>query len=104
VTDPQPVTRQVVEKLLAGIAAGPSPDLADCYAEDAVVEMPFAQLGGLVLRGRGEGDSAAFRQGGTGVLPLDAGRCDAASHHGSGGDCCRVDYEGQVLPTGSASG
>jgi uncharacterized protein len=42
----------VVERLLAGIAAGPTPQLAELYAPDAVVELPFARPGGLRLVGR----------------------------------------------------
>jgi ketosteroid isomerase-like protein len=48
----QPTPREVVERLLVGIASGPSADLADLYAPDAVVELPFASPDGLVLRGR----------------------------------------------------
>ena len=44
----------VVEKLLAGIAQGPSAELAELYAEDAVVELPYAKPGGLRLQGRDE--------------------------------------------------
>ena len=46
--------RDVVERLLAGIAAGPTPGLAELYAEDATVELPFAGPGGVHLRGRAE--------------------------------------------------
>ena len=44
--------REVIERLLAGIAAGVTPALAELYAESAVVELPFAQPGGLRLVGR----------------------------------------------------
>ena len=44
--------REVIERLLAGIAAGATPALAELYAESAVVELPFAQPGGLRLVGR----------------------------------------------------
>ena len=44
--------REVVERLLAGIAAGATPALAELYAESAVVELPYAQPGGLRLVGR----------------------------------------------------
>jgi ketosteroid isomerase-like protein len=43
---------RVVRRLLEGIAAGPAPELADLYAIDAVVELPFARRGGLRLDGR----------------------------------------------------
>ena len=42
----------VIERLLAGIAVGATPTLAELYAESAVVELPFAQPGGLRLVGR----------------------------------------------------
>jgi ketosteroid isomerase-like protein len=44
----------VVAELLARIAAGPSEALADLYAPDAIVELPFARPGGLRLTGRAE--------------------------------------------------
>ena len=43
---------RVVQRLLDGIAAGPTPELADLYDIDAVVELPFAGDGGLRLEGR----------------------------------------------------
>jgi ketosteroid isomerase-like protein len=44
--------REVVERLLSGIAAGGTRALTELYAESAVVELPFAQPGGLRLVGR----------------------------------------------------
>jgi uncharacterized protein len=44
--------RQVVQRLLDGIAKGPTPALADLYDANAVVELPFARPGGLRLEGR----------------------------------------------------
>jgi ketosteroid isomerase-like protein len=43
---------EVIERLLAGIAAGATAGLAELYAESAVVELPFAQPGGVRLVGR----------------------------------------------------
>jgi ketosteroid isomerase-like protein len=43
---------QVVQRLLDGVATGPTPALADLYEADAVVELPFARPGGLRLEGR----------------------------------------------------
>jgi uncharacterized protein len=45
---------RVVEQLLAGIAAGLTPALAELYSANAEVELPFAQPGGLWLHGREE--------------------------------------------------
>lgn len=47
-----PTPREVVRTLLEGIASGARPRLADLYASDAVVDLPFAGPGGLRLRGR----------------------------------------------------
>jgi ketosteroid isomerase-like protein len=44
--------RRVVERLLAGIAAGPNAALAELYAPDAVVDIVFARPGGLRVEGR----------------------------------------------------
>jgi ketosteroid isomerase-like protein len=44
--------RRVVERLLTAVAGGPGPELADLYADDAVVELPFAGPAGLRLVGR----------------------------------------------------
>ena len=91
--------RHLVEQLLAGIAAGPSLDLADCYAEDAVVELPFAQPGGLMLRGRAE-----IRQhfAGAAQAPFRLTPVDVTLHGTTdpGLIVAEYDYEGQVLPTG----
>jgi hypothetical protein len=37
-----PTPRETLDRLLRGISAGASPDLADLYADDAVVDLPFA--------------------------------------------------------------
>jgi uncharacterized protein len=44
--------RSVVQQLLDGITVGPTRELADLYAEEAVVVLPFAQPGGLRLEGK----------------------------------------------------
>jgi ketosteroid isomerase-like protein len=46
--------RQVFEQLSAGITSGAWAGLAGLYAEDAVVEMPFALPGPVRLHGRDE--------------------------------------------------
>jgi len=61
--------REVVEALLSGISSGPTAALADLYAVDAVVELPFAPPDGLVLRGREE-LRAHFDRAGKGALRL----------------------------------
>jgi ketosteroid isomerase-like protein len=43
---------EVFHRLLAGITGHRWADLPDLYAEDTVVEQPFAAPGGTVLRGR----------------------------------------------------
>jgi hypothetical protein len=42
----------VFERLLSGISDGAWPELADLYAEQAVVEQPFAPGGPTRLEGR----------------------------------------------------
>jgi ketosteroid isomerase-like protein len=46
--------RQVFDRLSAGISSGNWSQLADLYAEDVVVEMPFALPEAVRLRGRAE--------------------------------------------------
>jgi ketosteroid isomerase-like protein len=48
----QATPREIVERLLAGIGSGVTADLADLYAPDAVVELPFAPPEGVTIRGR----------------------------------------------------
>jgi uncharacterized protein len=49
-----PTAREVLDRLLAGIAQQAWAELADLYAEDAVVEQPFAIPRPISLVGRGE--------------------------------------------------
>lgn len=35
------MTREVIDRLIEHLGDGPSPDLADLYAEDAVIEVPL---------------------------------------------------------------
>ena len=64
--------RQVLESLLKGISDGRWGDLADLYAEDAVVEQPFAPTPPRRLEGR-EAIRAHFATAAQGPLRLKAG-------------------------------
>ena len=59
--------RRVLESLLQGISDGHWNDLADLYAEDAVVQQPFAR--------RRRGTSRAARRSGPTSPPPPRGRC-----------------------------
>jgi ketosteroid isomerase-like protein len=100
VRDPDHLSpRAVIEQLLAGIAAGPSPVLADLYAEDAVVELPFARPGGLLLNGRAE-----IRQHfvNAAQAPLRLTPVEVTLHGTTDPELivAEYDYDGQVLSTG----
>jgi uncharacterized protein len=98
--DPEPPDPQaVVEQLLAGIAVGPSPVLADLYAEDAVVELPFARPGGLLLTGRAEIRQHFVNAAGA---PLRLTPVEVTMHSTTDPELivAEYDYDGQVLPKG----
>jgi uncharacterized protein len=63
----EPNGRQLVARLLAGVHEGPSTALAELYAWDAVVELPFAGPSGLRIEGR-EAVAAHFARAGR--LPI----------------------------------
>lgn len=58
-----PAAREVVVRLLAGVDEGPSAALAELYAWDALVELPFAGPSGLRIEGR-EALGAHFERAG----------------------------------------
>jgi ketosteroid isomerase-like protein len=88
----------VFESLLQGISDRRWDDLADLYAEDAVVEMPFATPPGR-LEGR-EAIRAHFAAAGRGPLTL---RASNVVVHDTGDPevvIAEFDYDGQVSTTG----
>jgi uncharacterized protein len=91
--------RAVFERLLQGISNGAWSELADLYAEDAVVELPFAPGGTTRLEGR-EAIRAHFATAAGGSLKLRAGKVvvhDTADPEVIVGE---FDYHGQVTTTG----
>jgi hypothetical protein len=86
--------RSVLESLLQGISVGKWNDLADLYAQDAVVEMPFAPSAPTRLEGR-EAVRAHFAAAAGGPLGVPGSRqsagmsaswaCDAEEDEGSSG-------------------
>ena len=92
--------REVIERLLAGTAAGPTPALAELYAESAVVELPFAQPGGLRLVGR---EQLAQHFARAGRAPFRLRPVNVELHQTSDPEVvvAEYDYEGVTTPGGS---
>lgn len=91
--------RDVVQRLLAGVAEGPSSQLADLYAEDALVELPFAKPGGLTLRGRAE-IRQHFIRAGQAPFRLTPERVVLHETVDPEVIVAEYDYRGEVLATG----
>jgi uncharacterized protein len=91
--------RKVFESLLQGISAGRWHELADLYAEDAVVQMPFAPGGPDGLTGR-EAIRAHFRSAAGG--PLKPRGSNVVVHETTDPELiiAEFDYHGQVITTG----
>jgi ketosteroid isomerase-like protein len=92
--------RDVIERLLAGIAAGATPALADLYAESAVVELPFAQPGGLRLVGR---QQVAQHFARAGRAPFRLRPIDVQLHQTTDPEVvvAEYDYQGEIISTGA---
>jgi ketosteroid isomerase-like protein len=91
--------RSVLESLLQGISVGKWNDLADLYAQDAVVEMPFAPSVPTRLEGR-EAVRARFAAAAGGPLGVQASNVVV---HDTGDPevvIAEFDYDGQVTTTG----
>ena len=90
--------RRVLESLLQGISDGRWNDLADLYAEDAVVEQPFAPLPPRRFEGR-EAIRAHFAaaQG-----PLELTTSNVVVHDTADPEVvvAEFDYDGRVATTG----
>jgi ketosteroid isomerase-like protein len=98
-TAPEASAREVIERLLAGIAAGATPALAELYAESAVVELPFAQPGGLRLVGR---EQLARHFTLAGRAPLRLRPVNVKVHETTDPEVviAEYDYEGEMISTG----
>ena len=91
--------RKVFESLLQGISDGELSDLADLYAEDAVVELPFTPSSPTRLEGR-EAVRAHFAAAAGLPLRMKAGNVVV---HDTGDPevvIAEFDYDGQVTTTG----
>jgi ketosteroid isomerase-like protein len=92
--------RQVLESLLRGISDGRWDDLADLYAEDAVVEQPFAPTPPRRLEGR-EAIRAHFAAA-QGPLRLEASNVVVHDTGDAEVVVAEFDYDGRVATTGRA--
>jgi uncharacterized protein len=99
VTTSTPDASRVVEQLLASIAAGATPALAELYAESAVVELPFAQPGGLRLVGR---EQLAQHFTRAGRAPFRLRPINLTLHETTDPEVvvAEYDYQGEVTSTG----
>ena len=90
---------EVIERLLAGIAAGVTPALAELYAECAVVELPFAQPGGLRLVGR---EQLAQHFARAGRAPFHLRPANVKLHQTTDPEVvvAEYDYQGDITSTG----
>jgi ketosteroid isomerase-like protein len=97
---PDPASpRRVLESLLQGISGGRWNDLADLYAEDAVVEQPFAPSPPRRLDGR-EVIRAHFAAAAQGPLELKASNVVVHDTADPEVVVAEFDYDGRVATTG----
>jgi ketosteroid isomerase-like protein len=91
--------REVLERLVAGISAGRWDDLADLYAEDAVVEHPFALPEPTRIEGR---DAIRRRFAGATQVPLELVARDIVVHETADPEVVigEYAYDGRVITTG----
>lgn len=89
----------VVRALLDGIAAGPTEELACLYAEDAVVELPYAKPGGLRLQGRDQ-IRQHFARAAAAPFRLTPERLTVHRTRDDEVVIAEYDYAGEVLATG----
>ena len=91
--------RQVLDSLLRGISDGRWNDLADLYAEDAVVEQPFAPTPPRRLEGR-EAVRAHFAAAAQGPLRLQVSNLVVHETADPEVVVAEFDYDGRVATTG----
>jgi len=96
----QRTTRDIAVQLLARIAEGVSPDLAELYAADAVVELPFAAPGGLRLEGRAQ-IREHFAGASRAPVRLTPSRVRIHETHDPEVVVVEYDYDGEVTTTGA---
>lgn len=84
---------EVVEQLLAGVGDGPSAELADLYAHDAVVELPFAGPSGMRIEGR---DALRAHFARSGQLPIRLMPENVTLHEAADGEVVVAEYEYRI--------
>lgn len=91
---------EVFHRLLAGITGKSWEDLPDLYAEDTVVEQPFAPGGGTVLRGR---DTLRKHFAGAPGLGITMTADDVVTHQSTDPEVVTAEftYHGTVDATGA---
>jgi ketosteroid isomerase-like protein len=92
-------TRTIIEGHLARVSRGMTGDLADFYAEDAVVEQPFMPGGQARIEGRAS-LRAHFDRARS--MPLELRVVDLVVHETKDPEVviAEYDYDGRVVPTG----
>ncbi|MBO0689382.1 MAG: nuclear transport factor 2 family protein [Candidatus Dormibacteraeota bacterium] len=91
--------REVFERLLRGITERSPGELGDLYAEDAVVELPFARPAPLRIEGR---DQLVARFQGAGEIPLEFEARNVVVHETTDPEVivAEFDYVGRATTTG----
>jgi ketosteroid isomerase-like protein len=91
--------RTIIERHVGRVSLGMTGDLADAYAEDAVVEQPFMPGGPGRIEGR-EALRAHFE--GAASMPLELRVDDLVVHETTDPEVviAEYDYVGRVVPTG----
>jgi len=90
--------RTIIQRHLARVSHGLTGDLADAYAEDAIVEQPFLPYGQNRIAGR-EALRAHFER--AGLLPLKLRVDNLVVYETTDPETviAEYDYEGRVVPT-----
>lgn len=93
--------RTIIEHHLARVSLGMTGDLADAYAENAVVEQPFMPHGQGRIEGR-EALRAHFERARTMPLELRVDHLVVYETTDPEVVIAEYDYDGRVVPTGEA--
>jgi ketosteroid isomerase-like protein len=94
-----PTPRQVFETRTSLIAAGRWEEIADLYAEDTVVETPFALPAPHRAEGR-EAVRAHFARSGTGAMEMQTENVRVYETTDPEVIIIECDYKGRFIPTG----
>jgi uncharacterized protein len=94
-----PTPRETFDRLLRGISVGAWPDLADLYADDAVVDLPFAIPAPVHLAGRAA-VRAPFAKAAAGPVALEPRNVVVHETADPEVIIAEYDYHGRVTTTG----